>query len=32
MTAAFAVRDYRLRSFGFELLLLEGRSCGGLTS
>ncbi len=32
IAAAFAEPDYRLRSFGWELLLLEGRSCGGLTA
>ena len=31
LAAAFAVPDYRLQSYGFELLLLEGRSCGGLS-
>ncbi len=32
MAAAFAEPDYRLKNFGFALLLLEGRSCGGLTA
>lgn len=32
MAAAFAVPDYAHTSFGFELLLLEARSCGGLTT
>lgn len=32
MAAAFAVPDYVHAGFGFELLLLEARSCGGLTT
>ena len=32
IAAAFEEPDYRLPSFGFELLLLEGRSCGELTA
>jgi hypothetical protein len=32
IAAAFAQRDHRHSRFGFELLLLEARSCGGLTA
>ncbi len=31
MAAAFAPAAYQHQAFGFELLLLEGRSCGGLS-
>jgi hypothetical protein len=32
IAAAFAQRDDRHSRFGFELLLLEARSCGGPTA